>query len=73
MVSDAEVAHKKENKMKYALVGETEHRSDRAQEHRMEIHLEYALDTGNPISEHSSDGKSLRSRIHSRRRWNRHK
>ena len=35
MVSDAEVAHEKQNTMEYALVGETEHRSDEAQEHRM--------------------------------------
>ena len=45
MVSDAEVAHEKESTMEYALVGETEHRSDGAQEHRMEVYLDYALDT----------------------------
>ena len=50
MVSDAEVAHKKENTMEYALVGETEHRANGAQEHRMEVCLDYALDTGNPVS-----------------------
>ena len=57
MVSEAEVAHEKENTMEYALVGETEHRSDEAQEHRMEVHLDYALDTGSPVCEHSSDGE----------------
>ena len=54
MVSDAEVAHEKENTMEYALVGETEHRPDGAQENRMEVYLDYALHTGNPVSEHSS-------------------
>ena len=73
MVSDAEVAHEKENTMEYALVGETEHRPDGAQEHRMEVYLDYALDTGNPVSEHSSDGEVITIPIHSRRRWNRHK
>ena len=43
--------------MEYALVGETEHRSDGAQERRMEVYLDYAPDTGNPVSEHSSDGE----------------
>ena len=57
MVNDAEVAHEKENTMEYALVGEIEHRSDGAQEHRVEVYLDYALDTGNPVSEHSSDGE----------------
>ena len=59
MVSDAEVAHEKENTMEYALVGETEHRSDGAQKHRMEVYLDYAQDTGNPVSEHSSDGEVI--------------
>ena len=59
MVSDAEVAHEKESTMEYALVGETEHRSDGAQEHRMEVYLDYALDTGNPVCEHSSDGEVI--------------
>ena len=56
MVSDAEVAHEKENTIEDALLGETDHRSDGAQEHRMEVYLDYALDTGNPVCEHSSDG-----------------
>ena len=59
MVSDAEVSHEKENTMEYALVGETEHRSDGAQEHRMEVYLDYALDTRNPLSEHGSDGEVI--------------
>ena len=59
MVSDAEVAHEKENTMEYALVGETKRRSDGAQEHRMEVSLDYALDTGNPLSEHGSDGEVI--------------
>ena len=59
MVSDAEVAHKKGNTMAYALVGETEHRSDGAQEHRMEVYLNCALDAGNPVCEHSSDGEVI--------------
>ena len=59
MASDAEVAHEKESTMEYALVGETEHRSDGAQEHRMEVYFDYALDTGNPVCEHSSDGEVI--------------
>ena len=45
--------------MEYALVGETEHRSDRVKEHRMEVYLDYALDIGNPVSEHGSDGEVI--------------
>ena len=45
--------------MEYALVGETGHRSDGAQEHRIEVYLDYAVDTGNPVSEHSSDGEGI--------------
>ena len=60
MASDAEVAHhQKEYTMAYVLVAETEHRSDGAQEHKMEGYLNYALDTGNPVSEHSSDGEVI--------------
>ena len=59
MVSYAEVAHGKENTMEYALVGETEHRSDGAREHRMEVYVDYVLDTGNPVSEHSLDGEVI--------------
>ena len=40
--------------MEYALVAQAKHRSDEAQEHRMEVYLDYALDTGNPVPEHSS-------------------
>ena len=59
MVSDAEVAHEEENTMEYALVGDIEHRSDGAQEYRMEVYLDYTLDTGNPVSKHSSDGEVI--------------
>ena len=59
MVSDAEVGHEKKKTMEYALVGETEHRSDWAQEHRLEVYRDYALDTGNAVSEHGSDGEVI--------------
>ena len=42
-----------------ALVARAEHRSDGVQEHRMEVFLDYALATGNPISEHCSDGEVI--------------
>ena len=42
-----------------ALAARTEHRPDGAQEHTMEILLEYALATSNPLSEHSSDGEVI--------------
>ena len=45
--------------MEYALVAETEHRSDGVQEHRMEVYLDYALATGNPVPEHNSDGEVI--------------
>ena len=54
MVSDAEVAHDKENTMVCAPVDVTEHRRDVAQEHRMQVYLDYALHTGNSVSKHSS-------------------
>ena len=60
MASDAEVAYEKESTREYALVGDTEHRSDGAQEHRMEVYLDYALDTGNPVGEHSSDREVIK-------------
>ena len=59
MASDAEEAHEKENMMEYAMVAETERRSDRVQGHRMEVYLDYPLATGNPVSEHSSDGEVI--------------
>ena len=59
VASNAEVAHEKENAMEYALVAETEYRSEGAREYMMEVHLGYALDTGNPVSEHSSDGEVI--------------
>ena len=59
MPSDAEVAHKEENMMEYALVPEAEHRSDGVQEHKMKVYLDYALATGNPVSEQSSDGEVI--------------
>ena len=59
MAINAEVAHERQNAMEYALVAETEHRSDGAQERRMEAYLDHALDTGNPVSEHSSDGEVI--------------
>ena len=68
MASDAEVVHEKENMMDYAPVAGTEHRSGGVQEHRMEVHLDTALAAGNPVSEHRSDGESLRSRKRLRRR-----
>ena len=42
--------------MDHALVAETEHRSDGVQEHRMEIHLDHAVATGDPVFEHHSYG-----------------
>ena len=45
--------------MEYVLVAETEHRSEGAQEYRMEVYLDYAQDTGNPVSKHSSDGEVI--------------
>ena len=60
MVNDAGVAHEKENTTQFAMVGETaEHRSDGTQEHSMEVYLDHALDTGNPVSEHSSDDEVI--------------
>ena len=59
MASDAEVAHEKESMMEYALVAEIEHRSDGVQNHRMEVYLEYALATGNPVTEHGPDGEVI--------------
>ena len=56
IVSDAEVAHERKSTMEYALVGETAHRSDGAQEHGMNVYLDYALDTGNPAPVQGSDG-----------------
>ena len=45
--------------MEYALVSEPEHRSDGVQEHRMEVYLDYALATENPVAEQSSDGELI--------------
>ena len=73
MTSDAEVAHEKENMVEYALVAETEHRSDGVREHGMEVYIDYAVATGNPSLSTVRMGRSLPSRTHSRRRWNRHK
>ena len=56
---NAEVAYEKETEMEYALIAETEHRSEGAQEHRIEVYHDYALDTGNPVSEHSLDGEVI--------------
>ena len=59
MSSNPEVSHEEENMMEYPLVAETEHRADGVQEHRMEVYLDYALATGNPVSEQSSDGEVI--------------
>ena len=45
--------------MEYALVAETEHRSDGEQEHKMEVYFDYTLATGKPVSEHRSDGEVI--------------
>ena len=59
MPSNAEVAHEEGKAIEYTLVADTEHRSGGAQEHRMEVYHNYALDTGNPVCERSSDGKVI--------------
>ena len=56
---DADVAHEMENRLEYALAARKEHRSDGAQEHKMEIILDYALAISNPLSEHRSDGEVI--------------
>ena len=48
-----------ENRLEYALAARKEHRSDGAQEHKMEIILDYALAISNPLSEHRSDGEVI--------------
>ena len=52
---NAEVAHQMENLLEYALVARMEHRSDGAQEDKMEILLDCALATSNSGSEHRVD------------------
>ena len=52
---DAE-AHEMKKLLVYALVAWTAHRSDGAQDLKMEILLDYALATSNGLSEHCSDG-----------------
>lgn len=59
MSSDAEVAHEKESIVEYALAAGTEHRSDGVQYHRVHVYLNYALDTANPVSEHSLNGEVI--------------
>ena len=46
--------------MEYAVVGETERRSDGARDQRMGVYLDYALHTGNPVCEHRSDGEVIK-------------
>ena len=48
-----------ETLLEYALAIRTEHRSNGPQEHKMEHFLECALATGNPLSEHRSDGEVI--------------
>ena len=67
---DADVAHEMENRLEYALAARKEHRSDGAQEHKMEIILDYALAISNPLSEHRSDGEVIAIPNTSRRRRN---
>ena len=55
MEHDAE-AHEMKKLLVYALVAWTAHRSDGAQDLKMEILLDYALATSNGLSEHCSDG-----------------
>ena len=43
--------------MDHALEAGAEHRSDGVQAHRMEVYLDYALATGNLVSEHRSGGE----------------
>ena len=45
--------------MDYALVAGTEHRSCGVQEYRMEVYIDDALATGNPVSEQRSDGEVI--------------
>ena len=54
---DADVAHEMEHLLEYDLAAKTEHRSDGAQAHTIEIILDYALATSNTLSEHRSDGE----------------
>ena len=55
---DADTVHEMENLLEYTLTAMTEHRSDGSQEHSVEILLEYALATSNPVSDNSSDKKN---------------
>ena len=52
---DEDAALEMENLLENALAARTEHRSDRAQQHAMEILREYALAISKNFSERSSD------------------
>ena len=58
---NANVSRAMENLLEYALAARTEHRSDGAQEHKMEILLDYDVAASTPLSENHSDVEVVES------------